>query len=344
MKKIIYALLIILISHIAFANKQVYVAKKTQSQKYNYSGIPVLVLHGSSFDMGYQYGIQFKQELFSVLSILKDYYIGHKHLTYNALVNHAELLYNRYPRSFQTFLQAEAKGSGLRFSDVKILNAMETLGEILASQKVPACAFLYMPPTKTISGYGIIGRNYDFSAPFDQLAKYLTVVILNQPNKIATAFISIAGEVYCPTCINANGLFMELNSGSPSGGAAVNLNTQSMLIRMLKTLQDSKSLSEVSSQLNNVNSDFSFIVNVADKVRPLSFEYSTNSILGMNYYSPDISKAFAVTNFYLDRIWENRIPNPTDYVTWMGVTRRNNLINLSKQTDKFNIISFQKLM
>jgi hypothetical protein len=343
-KKIVYAILVILISQITLANEQTYATGKAQSQKYNYNGIQVLVLSGSSSDMGYQYGLQLKQQLSNVLNMLEAYYIGQKHLTYDDLANHADLLYNRYPQNFQTFLQAVAQGSGLSFSDVKILNAMETLGELLAPQEVQSCAFLYMPPAKTISGSGIIGRNYDYPAPFDQLAKYLTVVILNQPNTVSTAFISIAGEVYCPSCINANGVFMELNNGTPSGGHAVNLNTQSMLIRMLATLQNSKNLSDAVSQLNNVQSDFSLIVSAADKSVPLSFEYSTNPILGLNYYFPDTSKAFAVTNFYLDPVWGGQIQDPTDDATWMGVTRRNNLINLSQQTAKFDISSFQKLM
>ena len=348
-KKVICTVLVILISQVTFANEQVSndkssATQKTHAQKYYYKGIPVLVLSGASQDMGYEYGLQLKQQLSAVLGILKDYYIGQKHLTYDALVNYADLLYDRYPENFQTFLQAVAQGSRLSFSDVKILNAMETLGELLEPQEVQACAFLYIPPSKTTSGSGLIGRNYDFPAPFDQLAKYLTVVVLKETNTVPTAIISIAGEVYCPSCVNANGVFMELNSGSPSGGHVVKLNTESMLIRMLATLQKSSSLSDTLYQLNNVQSDFSFIVNAADKSVPLSFEYSTNPALGMNYYFPDSSKGFTVTNFYLHPVWGDKIPTPTDDATWMGVTRRNNLIHLSEQTPKFDIPSFQKLM
>ncbi len=349
-KKIMSIMTVILISQVAFANNQISnhqisATQKSHAQKYSYQGIPVLVLSGSSHEMGYDYGVQLKQQLITVLDILEKYYIEQKHLKYSDLAQHADLLYNRYPDNFQTFLQGVAQGSGLSFSDIKILNAMETLGELLAPQEIRACAFLYVSPAKTKSGSGIMGRNYDYPAPFDQLAKYLTVVVLKQPNTVPTAFISIAGEVYCPSCVNANGIFMELNNGSPSGGHTVNLATESMLIRMLTTLQQSQSLSDTVDQLRNVKSDFSLIVSAADKSRPLSFEYSTSQTLGMNDYYPDISiKPFAVTNFYLDPVWGNRIPTPTDETTWMGVTRRNNLLNLSQQSAQFDIKSFENLM
>jgi hypothetical protein len=221
---------------------------------------------------------------------------------------------------------------------------METLGELLPGKTQTECAFLFLSPSQTSTGASLIGRNYDYPAPFDQLAQYLTVTVMKQTNKVPTAFISIAGEVYCPSCVNSQGLFMELNNGTPSGGTTVNTSVQSMLATMLDTLQNSNSISDVQTQLNSAQSDFSLIVNTASSTTPLSFEYSTNPNLGMNYYYPTANQTFAVTNFFLDPVWGNRIPTPTDATTWYGVTRRDNLLNLASGSNQFNVSSFETLM
>lgn len=316
----------------------------SKTVKHQYGSIPTLILSGTPTQMGIQYGTTLKSQLSKALSILEDFYITQNKLTYAQLVTQANLLYNRFPLNYQLFIQGEAVGSGLSLSDVKILNAMETLGQLLPHKTQTECAFLFLSPKQTSTGASLIGRNYDYPAPFDQLAEYLTVTVMKQPNKVPTAFISIAGEIYCPSCVNAKGLFMELNNGTPSGGNKINTNTQSMLATMLATLQNSNTIADVQSQLSSFNSDFSLIVNAANSTTPLSFEYSTNPSLGMNYYYPDANKTFAVTNFFLNPVWSNRIPAPTDDTTWYGVTRRNNLLNLALQNDKFDINSFQTLM
>ncbi len=254
----------------------------------------------------------------------------------------ANLLYDRFPESYQSFLQGVSQGAGLSLDDVKILNAMETLGELLSNNQDVKCAFLFIPPNDTKAGASMIGRNYDYSPPFDQLAQYLTVTILEQKGIVPTAFISIAGEVYCPSCVNANGLFMELNNGTPSGGHFVNTDRQSLLINMLLTLQNSTSLAQVEKQMNAMESDFSLIVNSADKSNAESFEFS--STLGMKFFNTTTDMPFASTNFYLNPAWGSEIPQPVDSTTWRGVTRRDNLLSLASRYNKFDPQSFEDLM
>ncbi|MCX8514685.1 MAG: C45 family autoproteolytic acyltransferase/hydrolase [Burkholderiales bacterium] len=312
--------------------------------KLYYGNIPTLVLSGSLRQMGVQYGASLRAQLKQELFILEDYYIDQQHLTYSQLVTQASLLYNRFPERYQVFMQGMAQGSALSLNEVKILNAMETLGELLPDKPQEACAFLFMPQQQTTTGGAFIGRNYDYAPPFDQLAKYLTVTVLKEPHKVATAFISIAGEIYCPSCINAAGIFLELNNGMPSGGTMVNHNTTSMLAVMLDTLRNSNSLTKVQNKLNHKNSDYSLIVNAANATADLSFEYSTNPILGMHYYVPDAQQNFVSTNFFLDSSWGDNVPVATDANSWYGVTRRNNLLNLSAAATKFNLTDFKALM
>ena len=320
-------------------NTNTFAAKTAIKQKFG--AIQTVILSGTHEEMGAQYGKALQDELKAALSILEDFYITQHRVTYTKLRDQADILYKRFPLNYQLFIQGVSQGSGLSLDDVKILNAMETLDRLIPPIQAPGCAFLSIPGNKTATHFSLIGRNYDFRPPYDSLAKYLTVTILKEPNAVPTAFISIAGEIYCPTCINANGLFMELNNGSPSGGSWINENRQSLLINLLQILQNSNDLSQMEKQLNATQSDYSLIINTANKDNSKSYEFS--STLGMKTVFPSSNDVFVSTNFYLNKTWEN-IPVETDATTWLGVTRRNNLLNLASQLEQFDIPAFELLM
>jgi hypothetical protein len=149
------------------------------------------------------------------------------------------------------------------------------------------------------------------------------------------------GQIYCPSCINQNGLFLELNNGEPSGGFTVATDRKSLLINMLEQLQNSPSLEALTSQLLATQSDYSLIINSANGMSARSFEFS--STLGMKTNFPPSGETFVSTNFYLNTTWAD-IPVPSDKTTWMGITRRDNLLNLADAQDTFTVSSFQQLM
>jgi hypothetical protein len=221
---------------------------------------------------------------------------------------------------------------------------METMGELLTdiSNNSFSCTFIFIPPDKTSTNSALIGRNYDYPAPFDKIARYLTVtVFLGDGDTIPCAIISLPGQLYCPTGVNAKGLFIELNNGTPSGGSYVSNDRQSILINLLQVLQNSSTLSQLTRMLNAINSDYSLIINAANTSSARSFEYS--STRGMQIYFPSKNKYFVSTNFYLSAKWKD-IPVPTDKITWDGVTRRNNMLHLLENKPVLTIESFQKIM
>lgn len=305
-----------------------------------YEFIPVLTLSGDNKEMGKKYGMMLKYQLHQALKILRRFYFE-KGISFAAMVKQADLLYNRFPSNYQTFIQEEAKGANLTLDEAKVLNAMETMGELLHTQDV-MCAFLYVSPNKTKTGSALIGRNYDYPPPFDQLSKYLTVTILKRTKTTPTAFISIAGEIYCPTCVNAKGIFMELNNGTSSGGHYVDTKKKSLLSRMLTTLEKANTMKDVEKEMDKKSADFSLIINSADKDHVESFEYSTT--LGMKTFYPQKNILFASTNYYLNPEWGMQIPIPTDDKTWFGVTRRKNLLNFDNTENLFDVASLEKQM
>lgn len=303
---------------------------------------PVIVLRGDDYQMGVQYGHTMKYPLRNTLFILKNFYIAQHHLTDQALIQQAKKLYIRFPLANQQMIQGVARGANIPLNDAIILNGMETLGELLPHEK-GSCAFISIAPQHTLDHTVLIGRNYDYPAPFDHIARYLSVVILKQKHKITTAFIALPGEMYCPTCFNARGLFAEFNNGTPSGGRTVSLHRESLLIHLLTIMQQSNTLSQMTKKLNAAQSDFSLIVNTANQHTVKSYEFS--STRGVKDDFPAKNSNFVSTNFYLSHVWKN-IPVPTDQTTWQGVTRRNHLLKLINHANhqKMTLTDFKKIM
>lgn len=329
---IIYVLSLLICTHAIAADI------KPIQQKFG--TIQTLVLHGTHEQMGRAYGQALRNELLQELSIIKHFYITQHGVSYEKLKAQAELFYLRFPKDYQIFIVGVAAGSHLSLDDAKILNAMETFGPLVKDQS-GKCAFIYVPSQKTKSHSAIIGRNYDFPPPFDLLANNLTVTVLHEPDSVPTAFIAIAGEIYCPSCVNEKGLFMELNNGMPSGGDQVDQARQSLLINMLQIMQHSSHLSQMKNQLDAIQSDYSLIVNAADKNSLDSFEYSTT--LGMKSSELTTLNPYVSTNFFLNSGWKN-IAKPTDSSTWLGVSRRNHLLTLLSQHNAIDLDQFKSLM
>ena len=296
--------------------------------------IKILLLEGSKYDMGVKYGQQLKEELHISLLVLKDFFIEQNNIAFSCLLKKAEEFYQRYPLSYQKFIEGVVVGSGLSFAEVKILNAMEILRCFVdGRESIGACSFVGVPGDKSTHGANIVGRNYDYAGlPYSIIAKYLTLTILKEPDTVPTAFIAMPGQIYAPTCINAASLFVELNNAMPSGGFNVNNQHQSLLINLLVTLQNSRDFAELDKQLSMLKSDFSLVVNAVDLSNIKAYEYS--AFQGMKSHIPANNSSFVSTNFYLHQDWE--MPLPTDETTWFGVSRRENLL---LQTAKANYSS-----
>lgn len=303
--------------------------------------IKILLLKGDKKEMGQEYGRKLKNELKICLKLIKEYYVIQHHIPYEDLIECAEEFYYRYPIEYQEFIQSIAFGSGLSLDEVKILNAMELLRSLINSKnKLGACSFINIPGARTLTKSNIIGRNYDYSGDiYKEIAKYLILVILKENNKIPVAMISMPGQIYAITAINAYSLFLEINNAMPSGGFEVNKDKQNLMVNLLIALQNSKNFFDLDKKLCKLDSDFSLVINVADDRNIKSYEYS--SFNGKKTYQPEENTCFASTNFYLNKEW--KLKDPEDISTWQAVSRRDNLLkqtqgNNYKTEDMMNIM------
>lgn len=217
--------------------------------------IRVIVISGSKRDMGLQYGKSMKDKMLQNLNILKKYSSKYQ-VPYQKLVDESHSLFLTFDESYQNFIESIAEGSDglLTLDDVKVLNAQETLHNLFNNTSSSACAFLFLPSQKTNTGSSLIARNYDYNSPFDEIANLLSLVILKENNKHSTAIIGFPGQIYCPTCINSNGIFMEVNNGGGYCKKSPSKNGISLLNKLLITVQKAGDLESINQELNHAYS------------------------------------------------------------------------------------------
>ena len=349
--KVVYASLLVpmllLFALLQHAASAVVHDKRFSSETTNVS---VVVLEGTMSEMGVQYGTLLKKDLAATLQILLEYYRDQKGFSEAQIAQQADKFFTRFPSNIQSFVKGMAQGANISFDNAKTLHAMETLGELSTDDALGQCLFGFT--TKTPSGTSLFARNYDYGKPFDQISEHLVVAFLKEVegNVVHTpvALITMPGQIYCPSCLNANGLFMEMNNGMPSGGFVVDYSATSLLSDMMTSLQRyGDSLASVSQYLHNLKKvDFSLIVNVGDATTVTSYEFSTNTTLGMRPDTPPPGENFVVTNYFLNTTWGPLIPQPNDINSWLGVTRRNNMLALLEKTPKssLDITALQGIM
>lgn len=313
-----------------------------QQDLHNRSTPNVIVLSGSKKQMGRAYGAALSDNLRSIYDILLKYYVEEKKVSMSNIVNKAQLFYDKYPYSFQQFIQGVAKGANITLEQAIILNAMETLNSLVKPKNsdVSACSFISIPPDQSTSKAMLIGRNYDFLPPFDQCAQYLTVTVIKETDHVPTAFIGFAGQIYCPTCVNSNGLFVELNNGMPSGGYYTEHSRETLLINLLESLQNSANMAQLDRQLSALNSDYSLVINTANATHVKSFEYSsTKGMKASNFTNKEIVVS---TNFFTNENWG--LSTPSDNECWLGVTRRDNLLQLTNNRTTLSVNDLQFIL
>jgi hypothetical protein len=304
-------------------------------------GPNVVVLTGSRKEMGVSYGKLLEHKLKAVYQILTDYYVGEKNISEDRLARKADLFFEKYPYSYQMFLKGVAEGANITLDQAKILNGMETLNSLLTEKSdLAACAFISIPPEKSFSGTNLVGRNYDFFPPFDKCSEYLTVTVLKETDHVPTAFIGFAGQIYCPTCVNQNGLFVEFNNGMPSGGFYTDHSRESLLINLLESLQNSATMDQLDKQLSALNSDYSLVVNTVNQTHAKSFEYSsTHGMKSSNFTNNEIVSS---TNFFTNPTWSFEVP--TNEACWLGHTRRENLLSLAQSDSNISIDDLKQML
>lgn len=302
---------------------------------YHYGKIDVLDLHGSYLEMGQQYGRLEKARLQFFYHYLYAQLVIKGHLSFDQLYHNVALrLYREYPLRFQHILQGIARTSGLTLKQTIFINAFEYMLWQLKRQHVslPGCAFISVNGAYTATGKLILGRNYDYFVGLNPLRALLTVAIFH-PNSgdNTVALMSYVGTLNATTLYNSQGLFLELNSGYPSGAllhdhGKTHWDRRYTPIDLFATMLDAPNITSLENTLHSYRSNASFIINVANRNEAASYEWSASAI--KKAQTSTLNQGLIVsTNHFVDPRWH--IAHQSNL--FGTITRRQNLIHNAKK-------------
>jgi hypothetical protein len=286
----------------------------------------VLNLRGTWREMGRQYGALAAESLNGMYeAAIERKLIGEMGRSREALDGAAAAFYSNYPFRMKEILAGVAETSGLDFSKILLLNAVEVLvaGDLWNAAHCSGIAVW----GEYSAGALVYGRNYDYFGWFRELGEHLTVAVYHPlDGSLATAAIGYAGQIYMTTGINERGIFLELNNGEPSGGALQYDNRVPAIAELFMFLLDSPDLDQLESFFHATRSNFAYLIGAADDQTSRCFEWPVFDVKRrMSVRRPGLMVA---TNHFTEPSWG--LPKPDDEKFFRTRTRRQNLLNLAE--------------
>lgn len=288
-----------------------------QGAKTSMNGVHVVSLHGSWYEMGRQYGALMRDELAEIYLFVEsiiEYGYGNAEIAENIIS--AQIA--QTPYRIGEFMRGAAETSGLTVQQLQAVNAVERVGGL------PKCSAAFCWG-EYAAGPLVIGRNYDYSDAFALLKDDVAVTVFHPSDgSLAVATIGYVGEIYAVNGFNEKGIFMELNNGKPSANIKPPDDRVTGTTMLFSALFEVDDLEDWELFFNTVNCSSSYIINVADRQRALSYEWCP---IGVKRGGTDLPEGLLVsTNHYVNPDW--LFATPSDAASWEGLTRRSNLIAL----------------
>ncbi|MEN6623382.1 MAG: C45 family peptidase [Smithella sp.] len=318
-----------------FASKELkFIAAFEDGRLYRSGKINVLVLHGSYHQMGRQYGRLLGKELKALYkNALVDYFQKQKGLSADSMKKKAKSLYHLYPQRFKDIINGMAETSGLSLDQQIMLNSLESYGSMSGCSGI----IVWGPFTKDHSL--IAGRNYDWFDKYTEFAQNLTLTVFNPDSGIPNAIITFAGVIYATTGMNESGIFLELNNGLPSGGTLSYSNRIPAIVNLMACLSDYRSMDQVDAFFNTTRTNFSFIINTADKSRAISYEWAP---FEHRQRKADMEGLLVATNHFTDPSWGIILRDNAGFET---VRRQENLLTLGdKNKGEIDLKKMQEIL
>ncbi|RQD61835.1 C45 family autoproteolytic acyltransferase/hydolase [Desulfonatronovibrio magnus] len=282
--------------------------------------VSVLHLCGDYRGMGRQYGSLLADDLRDLLNkAVNQWFIKNKGLDPSEMLSAASSLFQFYPERFKQFIFGMSETSKLSREEHILLNALELYGVM------PGCSSVFAWDEFTGNKPLIAGRNYDWFDSYADFVAPLTLTVLNPPSAIPTAFVTFPGVFYATTGMNAAGLFVQLNNGLPSGGGLEFTNRVHVIVNLLTFLLDYSTLDQFDAAMNTTRSNFSFIINAADRNRGYSYEWPPFDLKKRHCDQPGL---LISSNHFVHPDWGIGMQCNTGF---KSIQRRENLLDLARK-------------
>lgn len=247
-----------------------YISEFEGGKLYGAGKIKVVELTGNYRQMGRQYGALLKDDLEAIHRTIGEVFIEKRKMSPRHLATIAQAVFDRYPQRYKEILYGIADTSGLGRDKAILINAVEWLPKI-DRLSFGRCSGIAAWGPYTNKGPLVFGRNNDDDPLYFDFAKMVVAVFKPNDGSIPTALINYAGVIYNATGMNADGLFLELNSGPWLG---FSLERVSIFTTLFSYLQEYHNIAEFDRAMRSTLVDISSIINVADPSRAYSYECS----------------------------------------------------------------------
>lgn len=313
---------------------------------YKMGNIKAVSLYGSYHDMGREYGQLLHNDLRNFYNEIIKLTVYERKIPISTLNQIANDLFQKYPQRFKEILYGMSETSGLSLKQHLIINAFEyyIYDSAFSKEALNAtknkCSAIASWGNYTKDGAMLFGRNYDFGIDITRFKKFITITAFNPVGSgNSVALVTFAGTLNATTDVNNKGIFLELNSASNSASNLHFYNRIPAPINLFAIMTDASDLSQINAEFNSINSDSSFVINVADQNTAYSYEWPPLGVKKIETKTPGL---LVSTNNFTDPTWGTYKP---DDDTDLTLTRRSNLIKLAnRHAGKIDITVMQDIL
>lgn len=173
----------------------------------NVSGLLVLHVEGSPYEMGYQYGVLLKDRVrWMVQYYLYDIVIGRFGCSYQYLVQCSQVMEPHIPEEYIEEMHALADGAEVNYTDLMLLNISTdvimygwTNSTSSSSNEPSLCSNFYVFEKATSDGHLIHARNNDWILPSEPCG----IVVVYEPDS-GNSFVNIGAFSFLGTIVGIN--------------------------------------------------------------------------------------------------------------------------------------------
>ncbi len=315
------------------------VAEFEGGQLYKQNAIHIVVLNGTYYEMGRQYGHLLKEQINWHFNELKNDFMvqtaGNNPVDQPApLMNHDELtklfmagFYNALPYDHKQMIKGAAETSGLALEDMVFMDCM--LQAVLYSAGITGCTSAAVWDDASADGRLYTGRNHDFGKAWrERLGRIAVVRITNPANSdISVAAFTRAGQVTTAIdLMNSKGLYVEFNN-------ADNIRPESLPTKMRGTdnlafslVSEYQSVEELNIIVPSLRSNDALLMLVADPTQAKYFEISPSFSVRTE---PQFLNGHLTSraNHALHPLWNMDVDSDPDRAIAFSKVRRANFVN-----------------
>jgi predicted choloylglycine hydrolase len=256
--------------------KRLYPEAKHEGGELKYvDGVPVLILEGSSEQIGEAYAELGVKQIDKLIAKTDQFAksIGMEKI-FPVVLKGSAVMYDRFPPHHQKEMDALVKKSKI---DRNLLIFANCVPDI---HKLGGCSTLVVEPNRSSTKAPLFGRNLDWP-PFENLPDYTLVVVFKEKGKRPVACVTLPPLLGCLSGMNDAGLCLTINEINRSKDNSDSFNPEGMPMLFLfrKILEECSTVAEAEKMLNDHKRTTYWCLTACDKKGGCVFEVTPANVV-----------------------------------------------------------------